>query len=252
MSLLSWWNRWNSRFCDWVEERLPASFTRSLLYLHERTVSEAMNARSGLHILDVGGGAKAPFASHRIPSLATWIIGTDILEDQMRENGVVDARVVADACRGLPFHDESLDMVITRSVMEHLPDNQRFLNECRRVLRRGGLAFCVMPSRRAPFALLNRVMPEKLKRALLFTFFPQWRDDCGFPALYDRCAWPDMPNAFKAAGFTIERIELRYYQSVYFKFLVPLFLLSVFYDFVLWGLSARRLCSQMFIVARRV
>ena len=251
-SLLARWHRWNIACCNAIEDRLPVSFTRSLLYLHELTVAEAIKARPGLHVLDVGGGSNTAFASHRIPGSGTWLVGTDILEQQMRDNRAIDARVVADACGGLPFKDESMDLVATRSVMEHLPDNARFLSDCHRVLRRGGVAICVMPSRRAPFAWLNRLLPEGLKRQMLFAFFPQWREACGFRAHYDRCAWPEMPRAFEAARFRIRRIEFRYYQSIYFKFLVPLFLLSLLYDLLLWGLSARRLCCQMLIVAERV
>src|SRR5205814_7421773 len=104
-----------------------------------------------------------------------------------RDNCAVDARVVSDACGRLPFKDASMDLVVTRSVMEHLPDNARFLADCHRLLKRGGLAICVMPSRRAPFAWLNRLLPENLKRRMLFAVFPQWQDACGFPAYYDRC-----------------------------------------------------------------
>ena len=109
-----------------------------------------------------------------------------------------------------------------------------------------------MPSRRAPFAWLNRLLPENLKRRMLFAFFPQWQDACGFRAHYDRCAWPEMAEAFEAAGFRIRRVEFRYYQSIYFKFLVPLFLLSLLYDLLVWALSMRPLCCQMLIVAERL
>jgi len=251
MALFSRWIRWNVTLCDAIEERLPVAFTRSLLHLHELTVADAINARSGVRLLDVGGGHFSPFASRRIPERRAFLIGADIWEEGIRGNKAVDARVVADACRGLPFRDGSMDVVSTRSVMEHLPDNARFLAECYRILTRGGVAICVMPSRRSPFAWFNRLLPEKTKRKLLFSLFPEWRDTCGFRAYYDRCAWPEMRQAFEAAGFAVERFELRYYQSIYCKFFVPLFLVSLVYDFVLWSLSARRLCSQIFIVARR-
>lgn len=252
MSLFSRWNRWNIALSDAIEERLPEPFTRSLLHRHELVVAEAMNTRPGLAVLDVGGGSAAPFASHRRPELGTWLIGTDILEEQMRHNRAVDARIVSDACRGLPLRGDSVDLVVTRSVMEHLPDNLQFLTECRRVLKRGGRAFCVMPSRRAPFAWINRLLPERLKQRLLYAFYPEWRDACGFRAHYDRCTWPEMVTAFESAGFRVERVELRYYQSIYFKFFVPLYVLSLIYDLTIWAMAARRLCCQMFIVAERL
>jgi hypothetical protein len=98
---------------------------------------------------------------------------------------------------------------------------------------------------------LNRVLPERLKQKLLFAFFPEWQHACGFRAHYDRCAWPQMGETFEAAGFRIERVELRYYQSVYFKMFAPLYALSLIYDLLLWRFSARAFCCQMLIVARR-
>jgi ubiquinone/menaquinone biosynthesis C-methylase UbiE len=164
ISLFSRWSRWNIELCDAIARRLPESFTRSLLYLHEVTVTDAMNARPRLAVLDVGGGSDTPFAAHRIPQLSTWLVVIDIMEQLLRQNRAVDARLVADACRGIPFKGESIDVIVTRSVMEHLPDNIQFLNECHRLLKRDGLAMCVMPSRRAPFAWAQSSPPGKLSR----------------------------------------------------------------------------------------
>jgi hypothetical protein len=71
------------------------------------------------------------------------------------------------------------------------------------------------------------------------------------PLNYDVCAWPEMGQTFGSAGFELERVELRYYQSIYYKFFVPLFFLFLCYDLIVWGLSANKLCSQMLIIGRR-
>lgn len=251
MGWFSRWSRWNIAVCDAIENQLPKSFTRSLLHLHELSVAKAVRAQPNLCIVDVGGGANTPFATGSGREDGMWLIGTDILFESLRINSRLDDRVVSDACGGLPFKDNSVDIISTRSVMEHLPDNTKFLADCHRILKPKGLAFCVMPSRRAPFAWVNRLLPQSLKQRLLYTFFPQWRESCGFYAYYNHCAWPEMTQCFASAGFRIKRIEFRYYQSIYFKFLIPLFLIVLLYDLSIWILSQRRLCCQMFIVAER-
>lgn len=60
-----------------------------------------------------------------------------------------------------------------------------------------------------------------------------------------------MGEMFAASGFRVERVEFRYYQSIYFKMFAPLYALSRIYDLLLWRLSARPFCCQMLIVARR-
>ena len=54
---------------------------------------------------------------------------------------------VADLRKGLPFPDSSFDAVYHSNFLEHLdrPTARRFLRECRRVLRPGGLTRVVVP-----------------------------------------------------------------------------------------------------------
>ena len=61
--------------------------------------------------------------------------------------GVAVDTAVTDA-EGLPFDDESFDLVFGHAVLHHLPDLDTALAEIHRVLRPGGaLAFCGEPSR---------------------------------------------------------------------------------------------------------
>lgn len=53
---------------------------------------------------------------------------------------------VADAEQGLPFEDESFDVVHAGEVIEHLYDTKAFLAECRRVLKRGGVVIFTTPN----------------------------------------------------------------------------------------------------------
>ena len=53
--------------------------------------------------------------------------------------------IVADA-HALPFRDETIDEIFAGHLIEHLEDPLRFLKECRRVLRRGGMVTVVTPN----------------------------------------------------------------------------------------------------------
>ncbi len=59
----------------------------------------------------------------------------------------------------LPFLNQSFDLVISSSVIEHLTDRRRAMEEVRRVLRPGGFALHIVPTRVWKFAslLLNPV-----------------------------------------------------------------------------------------------
>ena len=241
--------RLNIAASDWLERQLPSAFTRSLLYLHELTAARLAAQPSVNVVLDVGGGHSSPFATRE--GSKTLVIGADILYEQVIENHDVDAGVVCDACQALPFSSGSIDLITTRSVLEHLPSNDAFVSECARVLKSGGRVAHVFPAKRAPFALLNRVLPNWLVRRLVRFYFPQWADECGFRAYYDKCGYPEMAALHTSKGFVLEEVQLRYYQSIYFKPFFPVYTLFVAYDLLIWLSGIKWLCCQLLIVARR-
>jgi SAM-dependent methyltransferase len=252
MTVLRAFVDWNKSICNWIEERLPTRFTRSLLYRHELAVAEAMNRRPGCIVVDIGGGRGAPFARHRRRGQDATIVGIDILADHLAANRSIDHAVVADASRALPLKDASVDVVATRSVLEHLAGSGELFAEIHRALRPGGVCLHVFPTGYAPFSLINRLLPNALARRLLHTLFPEWAEDCGFRAYYSVCHFPAIAQHHSQVGFAISRLEFRYYQSIYFKFFVPLFLVSLLYDLALYALDARRLACQILIVGRKV
>lgn len=59
---------------------------------------------------------------------------------------VPDARLLrADVC-ALPFHDCSLDAIVSANLLEHVPDDVQALHEMARTLRPGALAIVVIPA----------------------------------------------------------------------------------------------------------
>jgi SAM-dependent methyltransferase len=243
--------RVNIQISNLIERALPRAFTRSLLSLHELTAAEAMNCQSGQRVVDVGSGHYCPFARHRRSDRRTTLIAIDILESQLLNNEVADIRVAADVCQGMPLNDASVDVIVTRSVLEHLADNETFVRECSRVLRPNGQCIHVMPARYSPFAILNRILPEKVSKALLFYFFPEWKAECGFYAYYRNCYYPRISEILAENGFVIKQITFRYYQSIYYRFFVPLYLVSLVYDLTLWLFDVRALACQILVVAEK-
>jgi len=243
---------WNRRVCEWIEEHvLPVGFTRSFNRAYEAVMEDAMAERPDQSVLDIGGGKKCFVAGLRKPECNTRIVALDVDEDELRLNEDVDARLVGDATRALPFGRNSFDIVTSRSLLEHLADTGAFIRDAERVLKPGGRFIHLCPGKFAPFAMFNHMLPDAVARRLLYAFHPNFEAECGFKAFYDGTYPSAMARKLESSGFEIVEIRRRYYQSIYYNFFVPLYLVFVLYDLAVYALGIRDLAAQLLIIARK-
>ncbi len=240
----------NRRVCLAMEKHLPQA--RPYVYgLYEEAVARHMNARPDQTVADIGGGKTCLFAKHRAPGAGTKIMAVDVSDEEMRENTDVDEKRVADVTRGLPFSPEEVDVIASSSVLEHLADLEGFIVSSGEALKSGGHSIHFFPSRFAPFALINQVLPKRLSRTLLFFLRPEMKGVGGFPAFYDNYYYSAITPLLERHGFEIVEMRFSYYQSPYFFFFVPLFVLSAVYEAIVNALGIRDLCAYMLVVARK-
>ena len=252
MSLLARFLAANRRLSKFTEDHLPISFRQHLHTLYKYEVSALVNRRNGQLAIDIGGGKECPFLPFVLNKDINLIVSIDNSEEQLRYNRMLRCKVVADAAAAeLPFRDGSADIIASRSVVEHLSDNAAFFGNCARVLRPGGVLVHTFPCKFAPFALLNRCIPNWLTRCLLAYFHPQWKDECGFRAFYDRCYFSAIRTLLATNGFKNPQFVFRYYQSIYFDFFYPLYILMLAYDLLIWLFSARNLACGILVTAER-
>jgi 2-polyprenyl-6-hydroxyphenyl methylase/3-demethylubiquinone-9 3-methyltransferase len=234
-----------------IHWRLPKRFTFPFTVAYEQTVLGLGNLLDSGTMLDIGAGVTTA-ANKRVGlNENLTIIGLDILEKALHDNSDLDHRVVADACKQWPLADASVDLVVSRSVIEHLADTRTFADECRRVLKPGGYGVHLLPGRNAPFALLNRLLPAAVSRRLIDWAFPHNKDLLGFHAYYRGCTFAELKNLFENSGLSVDEIHCRYYQSTYYGAFFPVYLLSVIYDLIVWKLGIKRLSSQLLLVVSR-
>jgi dolichol-phosphate mannosyltransferase len=84
-------------------------------------------------VLDVGCG------SSRMILDLPGAVGLDVRQNKLRWLSWRRGRLVRAECQRLPFADGGFDGLIHSQVIEHLPDEPAILDECRRVLRPGGV-----------------------------------------------------------------------------------------------------------------
>lgn len=119
-------------------------------------------ARDGM-ALDVGCGPR-PEVSLRLARSGRRIVCSDISHDIVHLARTIaeeeDVRsllfVVCDA-EGLPFAPESFSLVVADDVIEHVPNPERLVSECARVIAPDGIVSISTPNRRAVSVLIDRL-----------------------------------------------------------------------------------------------
>ncbi len=240
----------NSRSCAFLERYLPQART-DIVTVYDEIVAKYMNLLPNQVVVDFGGGPRCTFAKYREPKLGTRIIAVDVSHEEMQENHDVDEKRVADITTSMPFARDEVDMITSRFVLEHLADVENFVRLSRRVLKQGGYFIHLVPSKFAPFALINQTLPASLSKTLLHVIYPDTRGRQGFKAYYDNCYYSALKRLFQEHGFRVVDARFGYYQSHYFTFFVPLFLLSSLYEILLWASGAKNLSPYVILVSQK-
>jgi 2-polyprenyl-3-methyl-5-hydroxy-6-metoxy-1,4-benzoquinol methylase len=106
-------------------------------------------APPGAELLDLGCGSGE--LARRLAASGYRVTGADIAPTMLRQAALADGpRAVRwvrlePGWQALPFADARLDVVVSASVLEYVPDPGAVLAECARVLRPGGVLVCTVP-----------------------------------------------------------------------------------------------------------
>ncbi len=229
-SFIDWQRRLSRRF----DELLPASLTTDGNRDFLDRFSLAFLA-PGLRVYDVGGGKHPWLDAASKADRSIVVVGLDIDARELAQApaGGYDETLCADITRYEGRGDA--DLVVCQSLLEHLPDNDRAFHALSSMLKPGGRALIFVPSRNALFARLNLLLPQALKRRLLFAIYPESRAGQGFASFYHRCTPRDFEALAARHGLLVRETRL-YFQSAYFTFFAPLHV-----AWRLWSLAFRAL-----------
>lgn len=179
---------------------------------------------AGSRIYDVGSGKHPLLSAEEKQRMGARVVGLDIDAGELARApaGTYDEEICTDVT--LYRGNSDGDLVICQALLEHVAGIEHAFYAMASTLKPGGLAILFVPSRNAVFARLNLVLPENLKRKILFAVFPHSRQGQGFKSYYDRCTPRDFRNLARQVGLDV--VELRpFYNSGYFTFFAPLHVL---------------------------
>jgi SAM-dependent methyltransferase len=215
--------RANRAVSRWVDRLLPVAMRIDGNRDFIDSFSRGFVSR-GMTIYDVGGGKNPLFGLGEKATYGFRYIGLDIdaVELDRAPIGVYDEVIAADISTYKGRGDG--DLVVCQALLEHVQDVERAFAGLASIAKPGGLLVIFVPSRNAVFARINLLLPQRLKRALLFFIFPATARSQGFPSFYDRCTPRDFRYLAQANGLKVEEVRL-YWISSYFSFFLPLYVI---------------------------
>lgn len=248
----------NRSLSKWFDRLLPKKFQiDGNRDFRHRVVPPLL--KKGMTVYDIGSG-RHPFVDPVLKTeLNLTVIGVDIDDDELcaAPAGSYDEILVADVTKPLDhINREGLlsgggaDILICQSVLEHLPDNRSAFRGFEQLLRPGGLLVTFNPSKHAAFAKINLLLPEKFKKKLLISLYPETITGYGFQAHYDCCTISELCEIADKSGLdVIEAIP--YYKSSYFHFFAPLHIVWRMWSVAFAALAGTRGAETMTLIFQK-
>lgn len=210
--------------------------------LFEREVDSLID--SGIEVLlDAGCGRTVPVLRRylgRVPRL----IGVDLVD-------FTDVPSGTEAHKGdlssLPMADGSVDLIMSRSVFEHLTDPESVYREFARVLKPGGHIVFLTANLWDYGTMVARLVPNRLHGRVVKLVEGRPEEDT-FPTAYKTNTRSDVTRLATAAGLDVIRFDYLSQYPNYLMFNGALFLLGTAYEKLISRVHALRFLRGWMLV----
>lgn len=242
----------NVRLSRATERRFRLPTDKTLWQRFEAEADALIRALpDGATVLDLGGGRRCVYAASVQPPGRVNLMAVDISPDELALNRDVSQTCLADVAVDLPLPGASVDLILSRALLEHVVGVPSAVQHMARVLRPGGVALHLVPGRYSLFGLAARLLPFGPLLRAVHTVMPWTHGQVEFPAYYDHCYPQALERAFRAAGFSQVELSYTWAQPGYFEAAYPLFALHAAYERIVRGLAIRRLVAYTVVRAVR-
>jgi SAM-dependent methyltransferase len=180
----------------------------------ERVFFEAVGTCQQGRVLEIGGANRPLF--RKADTLE--YIGIDI--DQSFDWEFVYSRYFSQSVE-LPVPELQADLIVSKYLLEHVPNNHLLLANLKAWLAPGGLSVHIFPCGWHPYSIANRMVGNRIAKWLIPLLRPGSEGVTGYPAYYHLCNSWALERTLKASGM---RYEVHYFWGAedYFGFFAPL------------------------------
>jgi SAM-dependent methyltransferase len=236
--------KWNRNTARWLENRFPKFFSGPS-YKNEldQRIALQIEAAQPSVILEVGG-IDRPLLSR---GNGYRYIGLDI-EEQPNCYQIYDQFIVRSIEEPLEL---KVDMVVSITLLEHVPNNTAAIRTMYTVLNPGGAMIHYLPSKWHPYSVALRLVGPKLQKRLIAILRPDAISVTGYPAFFDQYSPAEFEALLVRQGFVSIDIKPFYRASDYFAFFLPAYLVVALFENFSSFFSLRFFASGFVVSARK-
>jgi SAM-dependent methyltransferase len=207
----------------------------------------AVSLKPGDTLLDGGCGRTAPVLV-KFRGKAARLIGVDLVDFTTEVDGV---ELLNGDLSNIPLPDGSVDVIMARSVMEHVTDPLAVYSELARVLRPEGRLIFLTANLWDYAALIAKLIPNRLHPWIVSNTEGRAGEDV-FPTAYKTNTKGAVERWAKATGFEVASFEYLSQYPNYFMFSAPLFLIATAYEKLIRNVDALKfLRGWIFVVLKK-
>ncbi len=212
--------------------------------IFEDRVNAAITPASAL--LDAGCGRTVPVL-RKFVGRAGRLVGVELVEFTDVPEGIETYNANLSA---IPLPDASIDVIMSRSVFEHLDDPQAVYREFARILKRGGRLIFLTANMWDYATLAARAIPNRFHSRIVR--YAEGREEADvFPTRYRTNTRRAVERLASQAGLEIDEFSYLGQYPNYFMFNAALFMLGTGYDKVVSRFEALRFLRGWILVTLR-
>jgi SAM-dependent methyltransferase len=211
---------------------------------YERRVDHLLAPRDTL--LDAGCGRTAPVLGKYV-GRASRLIGVELVDFSTVPEGIETYN--ADLAT-LPLPDACVDLIMSRSVFEHLSDPQSVYREFARVLRPGGAIVFLTANMWDYGTLVARMVPNRFHARIVGIVEGRAEEDT-FPTEYKTNTRSAVDTLAKGAGLEVESFEYLSQYPNYLLFNGALFFVGMCFEKLVSRFEALRFLRGWILVTLR-
>jgi SAM-dependent methyltransferase len=201
--------------------------------IYEKRIGEMLKPESTL--MDAGCGYTAPILQN-FKGKANRLVGVDLVDFRENEK-TAGIDLIKSDLSGIDLASESIDLIISRSVLEHIKDIEPVYREMHRLLKPNGHFFFMVPNLHDYVSLISWMVPNDLHSWIVAKAEGRDPKDT-FPAFYKSNTHSAVSKLARKTGFELVSIDyLGQYPSM-LKFNAGVFALGTAYEKLISGVDA--------------